>query len=244
LGTLFYCIAARKGLRLECLSQLTSKIFFAATGGRMSNRIKELRKARGLTQTQLAELAGKAQASLNRVEKGISPLTYDWAYRLAPHLGVQPHDIMESNEASSPTMANGVSPRTSVRSAFSVEAFLAAILAKAGSQAAIGRALDLPPSAVSLLFGGSRKLTMEEGMKLSEIFGIPAASKYSRKHVKPILAICLRNAPKTAWTDEAVERFAQDVEYGLNLLNGSSADAPRADVLHVVSQALAERRRD
>jgi transcriptional regulator with XRE-family HTH domain len=77
----------------------------------MSNRIKELRKARGLTQAQLAELVGKAQASVARLEQGNSPLTYDWAYRLAPHLGVEPDDIISATEVKFPANGNG-EPKT------------------------------------------------------------------------------------------------------------------------------------
>jgi transcriptional regulator with XRE-family HTH domain len=59
----------------------------------VSNRIKELRKARGLTQTQLAILAGTTLSQMTKLELGLRSLNQRWALRLAPHLGVQPHEI-------------------------------------------------------------------------------------------------------------------------------------------------------
>lgn len=53
-----------------------------------------MRRAAGLTQERLAELAETSRVQINRLEKGKRRLTREWADRLAPHLGVSPHEVM------------------------------------------------------------------------------------------------------------------------------------------------------
>lgn len=43
-----------------------------------TNRIRELRKTAGLTQAELAELAGISQPAISQVENDERPLTVDW----------------------------------------------------------------------------------------------------------------------------------------------------------------------
>lgn len=50
--------------------------------------LRRLRKQSGLTQDQLAALAGTEQAQISRLEKRERELDADWAIRLAPHLGI------------------------------------------------------------------------------------------------------------------------------------------------------------
>lgn len=59
----------------------------------MKNRVKELRKAKGLTQPQLAELIGTTKNQLIKLESGDRRLSDHWANRIAPHLGVQPYEL-------------------------------------------------------------------------------------------------------------------------------------------------------
>lgn len=59
----------------------------------MGNRIKELRVARGLTQPQLAKLAGTTKNQLAKLEGGDRRLSDHWAQRLAPSLEVQPYEL-------------------------------------------------------------------------------------------------------------------------------------------------------
>lgn len=65
----------------------------------MGNRIKELRKAAGLTQPQLAALAGTTKNQLAKLESGERRLSDYWAQLLAPHLGVQPYELFMPSEA-------------------------------------------------------------------------------------------------------------------------------------------------
>jgi transcriptional regulator with XRE-family HTH domain len=60
------------------------------------NRIKELREAAGLTLQELAEKADTSFQQVQRLEAGARRLTDKWMARLAPALGVQPHELMAS----------------------------------------------------------------------------------------------------------------------------------------------------
>src|SRR6516165_2941647 len=75
---------------------------------------------------------------------------------------------------------------------FDRERFLESVLSKAGSKAAIGRALGLPSSRVAELYrenGAKRQraLTMEEGMRLAEEFGVWPCSRVSAERLIPVL---------------------------------------------------------
>jgi transcriptional regulator with XRE-family HTH domain len=59
----------------------------------MSN-LKELREKKGLTQSQLAELAGTSQPQIRRLENGDRELTVAWAERLAGPLNTTPVGIL------------------------------------------------------------------------------------------------------------------------------------------------------
>lgn len=56
--------------------------------------IRDLRKQNGLTQQQLADLAGTSQPQIKRLEKGQRTLSKEWAERLAPHLRVTAEHLM------------------------------------------------------------------------------------------------------------------------------------------------------
>ena len=64
-----------------------------------TNRIRELREARHLSQEQLAEQAGTTRQQIHKLEKGERKLTTDWMDRLAPPLGVEPVEIIVSTGA-------------------------------------------------------------------------------------------------------------------------------------------------
>jgi SOS-response transcriptional repressor LexA len=64
------------------------------------NRIRDLRAERGLTQSQLAELAKTSQPQIRRLELGERELTKAWAERLAPHLGTTAQNLLFSESPS------------------------------------------------------------------------------------------------------------------------------------------------
>lgn len=72
--------------------------------------LKNLRERLGLTQAQLAEMAGTSQPQIKRLENGERELTRAWAERLAPHLKTTPIRLMFPDAADeNPTGAKLVS---------------------------------------------------------------------------------------------------------------------------------------
>lgn len=62
---------------------------------------EKLRKARGLTQQQLSDLANTSQPQIQRLEKTTRGLSKEWAEKIAPHLGTTPQELMFNNESAS-----------------------------------------------------------------------------------------------------------------------------------------------
>jgi transcriptional regulator with XRE-family HTH domain len=60
----------------------------------LSNRLQELREARGLTLRALAELVGTSNQQLSHLELGKRQLTADWLVRLATALNCHPWEIV------------------------------------------------------------------------------------------------------------------------------------------------------
>ena len=60
----------------------------------MTNRIKELREARGLTLQEVADVAGTSLQQIQRLENGYRRLTDEWMRRIAPILRVHPAELL------------------------------------------------------------------------------------------------------------------------------------------------------
>lgn len=60
----------------------------------MTNRIKELRRARGLTQDGLGRLIGTGRSQIVKLERGERRLTVEWMRRLARALECHPADLL------------------------------------------------------------------------------------------------------------------------------------------------------
>lgn len=58
------------------------------------NRIRELRKARGLSTSALAELVGTSQVQISRLERGERGLTVEWMMNIAKALDCLPEDLL------------------------------------------------------------------------------------------------------------------------------------------------------
>ena len=65
------------------------------------NRIRKLRQDLALSQAQLAELANTSAPQIHRLEQDVRKLTKEWAERLAPHLKVEPVDLLFGNNVRS-----------------------------------------------------------------------------------------------------------------------------------------------
>jgi phage repressor protein C with HTH and peptisase S24 domain len=68
----------------------------------MENRIKELRRARGLTLQSLAERADTTNQQISRLERGERRLTTDWMERLAGALGCNPAALIGAYSETEP----------------------------------------------------------------------------------------------------------------------------------------------
>lgn len=117
--------------------------------------------------------------------------------------------------------------------------FLAAVEAKAKSRAEIARALNLSRPAITLMYKGGRELTYSEAVKLADTYDIDP-NKLTVEKLVPVLRVCLRYAPKE-WTDQSVERLAQEMLYGLELLRFATPTEPNQQTLEVAARAIADR---
>lgn len=60
----------------------------------MENRIKALRKAKGISQQRLAELIGTSKPQMGRLENGHRRLSDHWIARIAAALNVRPGELL------------------------------------------------------------------------------------------------------------------------------------------------------
>lgn len=61
----------------------------------MKTTLKDARKKAGLSQEALGILAESGRSTIVKLERGDLPMSEAWAKRLAPHLGVKPHQLYE-----------------------------------------------------------------------------------------------------------------------------------------------------
>ncbi|GGD74048.1 helix-turn-helix domain-containing protein [Croceicoccus mobilis] len=62
------------------------------------NRVRELRKAKGMSQTELAQAAGISQPAISQIENDTRPITLDWLRTFARILDVTPADILDDDD--------------------------------------------------------------------------------------------------------------------------------------------------
>ncbi len=61
----------------------------------VGERVREFRKARGLSQTELAELMGTGQTQVSRIELAEHDLMFSTILRLSEVLGVDARELLE-----------------------------------------------------------------------------------------------------------------------------------------------------
>ena len=64
----------------------------------MENRLKYMRKLKGITQVELAKLAGTAQSHIAMIERGDRGIDFDLAQRLARALGIKTYELLPLEE--------------------------------------------------------------------------------------------------------------------------------------------------
>lgn len=60
----------------------------------MENRLKEFRRASGLTQEQLANMIGVSQGAVQKLENGVVDLDLKWMDLLSKALNVKPYELL------------------------------------------------------------------------------------------------------------------------------------------------------
>lgn len=75
-----------------------------------NERLRLYREKRGLSQAQLATLAGCSQPDIQQLETGNRKTTAEWQVRLAPHLGIEPEDLFPTGATSRSLDAGGLDP--------------------------------------------------------------------------------------------------------------------------------------
>jgi transcriptional regulator with XRE-family HTH domain len=126
------------------------------------NRIKELRLAAGLTQTELAELAGTTKNQLTKLEGGARRLSDHWADRLAPHLGIERHELfmVPNNDSHSSNLPAWAIQPEEIRSR---------MIATGVTQGQLADALGVHQSAVSNMLSGRRSLKASEAAIVADL---------------------------------------------------------------------------
>src|SRR5689334_15650897 len=76
----------------------------AATKAIPNTQLKAIREARGLSQQKLADLVGCGQGDIAKLESGAKRSTIDWLVRIAPHLGVEPKDLLPPVPGNAPLL--------------------------------------------------------------------------------------------------------------------------------------------
>lgn len=79
----------------------------ADTGKPTPNRLRELRKQRGLSQAAIAERAGCTAVQIGHLENGKSAMTVHWMRKLAAILDVYPSDILLHSDRNPRTASSG-----------------------------------------------------------------------------------------------------------------------------------------
>jgi putative transcriptional regulator len=84
---------------------------FVATERTFADRLTELRKEKGLTQSQLARAAGYSRQYIFQLEHGAAQPTWETAKKLARALGVRVQDFDPEEEPPAPEPPPAPRPR-------------------------------------------------------------------------------------------------------------------------------------
>lgn len=59
-----------------------------------SNRLKEIRKLRKMTQVELAEVLGVSHSAVQKIESGVVDLDLTWMQKLSEVLNIKPYELL------------------------------------------------------------------------------------------------------------------------------------------------------
>jgi len=60
----------------------------------IKNRIRELRRSKGLTQVQLAKMIGVTQGGIQKMETGERTMDVEWMDKISKALNVKPYELL------------------------------------------------------------------------------------------------------------------------------------------------------
>lgn len=79
------------------------------------NRIKELRKARGLSLEKVAQGADTTKGQIQKLENGTRRLTQEWMERIAPVLGCKPFELIWTDDVKEPFELSNIESHLQVK---------------------------------------------------------------------------------------------------------------------------------
>lgn len=77
---------------------MVCQVYLTMPEPKLSNRLRDLRSERGITQATLAERVGVSRQSINYIEQGTYAPSVTLALRIAGEFGVQVEDIFTLGE--------------------------------------------------------------------------------------------------------------------------------------------------
>lgn len=122
-------------------------------------------------------------------------------------------------------------------------ALLDRVESKAKSRAEMARVLGLSASRVTEMFKGERDLSYSEARTLCQHYKVDMGESVNAETLAPILAACLRTEPRSSWSDSDVQRLAEEIEYGLALMNSAGSNPPSPDVIDLAARVVTDRLR-
>jgi hypothetical protein len=91
------------------------------------------------------------------------------------------------------------------------------------TNAEIGRIIGQPSSRVAEIFGGRRRVQLDEAVKLVKAYDLDDGGGFNAVGLRPVLAAVLRLAPRGNLSDGIVESLVQAVERTLELVGTDPA---------------------
>jgi hypothetical protein len=164
-------------------------------------------------------------------------ITEPYAMRYGCARGILPSDVTQRGIA----LTGGSAIPSAM---FDSREFLDRVLVKAGGvKAEIARALGIPAPRVSEFFKAPkgrkqpRRLTLDEGMALSRAFNVPIDERISAERLLTVLRVVLRHTPKRELGEPDLERLAQEISSGLELLQALGTGQPNPEAPGAASSA-------
>ncbi len=98
----YYSVFAKQAMQKDSVSPFVKEILhglmFNKRGSPMKNRIKELRKANKLSQSELADIVGTTRQTITSIEVGKYTASLGLAYKIAHHFNLTIEEVFDFSE--------------------------------------------------------------------------------------------------------------------------------------------------